>query len=64
MISNKKIKQKGKKTSIIIKHKASIYRLTLDDLQEWLLLNRQKKFRAPQIWDWLYVKRVAEVSLT
>ena len=41
---------------------ASIYGLTLDDLQEWLLLNGQKKFRAPQIWDWLYVKRVQEFA--
>jgi 23S rRNA (adenine2503-C2)-methyltransferase len=41
---------------------ASIYGLTLDDLQEWLLLHGQKKFRAPQIWDWLYVKRVQEFA--
>jgi len=41
---------------------ASIYGLTLDDLQEWLLLHDQKKFRAQQIWDWLYVKRVQEFA--
>lgn len=38
--------------------KPSIFDLTYDDLTEWLLTNGEKKFRATQIWDWLYVKRV------
>lgn len=38
--------------------KPSIFDLTYDALTEWLLTNGEKKFRATQIWDWLYVKRV------
>ncbi len=38
----------------------SIYGLTLDQLEAWLLEQGQKKFRAQQIWDWLYIKRVLD----
>lgn len=38
--------------------KDSIYGLTLESLTEWLLEREQKAFRAKQIWDWLYRKRV------
>lgn len=38
--------------------KKSIYGLTKDQLIEWLLEKGQKKFRAEQVWDWLYIKRV------
>ncbi|CQR47908.1 putative dual-specificity RNA methyltransferase RlmN [Paraliobacillus sp. PM-2] len=38
--------------------KISIYGLTKPQLSEWLEANGQKKFRAKQIWDWLYKKRV------
>ncbi|UOQ86345.1 23S rRNA (adenine(2503)-C(2))-methyltransferase RlmN [Gracilibacillus salinarum] len=38
--------------------KSSIYSLTFDRLQEWLVEHGQKKFRAKQVWDWLYKKRV------
>lgn len=38
--------------------KPSIYDLTLEDLTNWLLENNEKKFRATQIWDWLYQKRI------
>ncbi|MCG7344547.1 23S rRNA (adenine(2503)-C(2))-methyltransferase RlmN [Sporosarcina sp. ACRSL] len=38
--------------------KKSIYGLTLDQLTNWLVDNGQKKFRAAQVWDWLYKKRV------
>ncbi|MCR8850336.1 23S rRNA (adenine(2503)-C(2))-methyltransferase RlmN [Rossellomorea sp. SC111] len=38
--------------------KKSIYGLTLDQLTTWLVENGQKKFRAAQVWDWLYKKRV------
>lgn len=37
--------------------KKSIYDLTYDQLEAWLLEHNEKRFRAPQIWDWLYVKR-------
>lgn len=39
-------------------NKASIYGLTLDQLTAWLLEHGHKKFRASQVWDWLYRKRV------
>ncbi|RNF39697.1 23S rRNA (adenine(2503)-C(2))-methyltransferase RlmN [Planococcus salinus] len=42
--------------------KKSIYGLTLDQLKEWFLENGQKKYRAEQVWDWLYIKRVTEFS--
>ncbi len=38
--------------------KKSIYGLTLEQLTEWLIEHGQKRFRADQIWDWLYIKRV------
>ncbi|PNY20190.1 23S rRNA (adenine(2503)-C(2))-methyltransferase RlmN [Streptococcus parauberis] len=38
--------------------KPSIYSLTRDELIAWAIENGQKKFRATQIWDWLYKKRV------
>ncbi|MDT2815499.1 23S rRNA (adenine(2503)-C(2))-methyltransferase RlmN [Vagococcus carniphilus] len=42
--------------------KPSIYGLTQDELNEWLVDNGEKKFRTSQIWDWLYIKRVREFS--
>ncbi|TLS36773.1 23S rRNA (adenine(2503)-C(2))-methyltransferase RlmN [Pseudalkalibacillus caeni] len=42
--------------------KQSIYGLTFDQLTEWLLEHGQKKFRAQQVWDWLYKKRVRQFS--
>ncbi|MCJ7841191.1 23S rRNA (adenine(2503)-C(2))-methyltransferase RlmN [Lederbergia sp. NSJ-179] len=42
--------------------KQSIYGLTSDQLTEWLLERGQKKYRAEQIWDWLYRKRVTNFS--
>ena len=38
--------------------KKSIYGLTLEQLTDWLVEQGQKKFRAAQVWDWLYKKRV------
>ncbi|HLR81007.1 MAG TPA: 23S rRNA (adenine(2503)-C(2))-methyltransferase RlmN [Bacillota bacterium] len=38
--------------------KTSIYGLTYDQLTDWLIRHGQKRFRAQQIWDWLYKKRV------
>ncbi|MFT8390013.1 MAG: 23S rRNA (adenine(2503)-C(2))-methyltransferase RlmN [Sporolactobacillus sp.] len=38
--------------------KQSIFELTQKELTDWLLEHGEKKFRAVQIWDWLYVKRV------
>ncbi|GAY74938.1 ribosomal RNA large subunit methyltransferase N [Sporolactobacillus inulinus] len=38
--------------------KTSIYGLTIDQLSDWLVAHGEKKFRAAQIWGWIYVKRV------
>ena len=38
--------------------KESIYSLRLDELQAWIEENGEKKFRAAQVFEWLYVKRV------
>ncbi|WEV45892.1 23S rRNA (adenine(2503)-C(2))-methyltransferase RlmN [Streptococcaceae bacterium ESL0687] len=42
--------------------KNSIYGLTRAQLTDWVLEAGQKKFRAKQIWEWLYRKRVDEFS--
>lgn len=39
--------------------KPSIYSLQLDELKDWLKDNNEKAFRAAQIFEWLYQKRVA-----
>ena len=36
----------------------SIYSMTIDDFENFLLSKNQKKYRASQIMDWLYIKRV------
>lgn len=40
-------------------NKPLLYSMTLAELKEWLADNGEKAFRAQQIFDWLYVKRVA-----
>lgn len=40
----------------------SIYGLTFEQLAAWLLERGHKKFRATQVWDWLYRKRVTDFS--
>lgn len=40
----------------------SIYGLTFDQLAAWLLERGHKKFRATQVWDWLYRKRITQFS--
>lgn len=42
--------------------KESIYGFTLDQLTAWLMERGHKKFRALQVWDYLYRKRVTEFS--
>lgn len=42
--------------------KRSIYDVTLQELTDWLVENGEKKFRAKQIWDWIYQKRVDHFS--
>ncbi|MDE5414819.1 23S rRNA (adenine(2503)-C(2))-methyltransferase RlmN [Alkalihalobacterium chitinilyticum] len=43
-------------------NKTSIYGLTLEKLTAWLMEHGHKKFRAQQVWDWLYRKRVTDFS--
>ena len=38
--------------------KPSIYELTKEKLENWVISHDEKKFRATQIWEWLYRKRV------
>ncbi|MEH7388309.1 23S rRNA (adenine(2503)-C(2))-methyltransferase RlmN, partial [Bacillus sp. JJ1521] len=38
--------------------KPSIYSLQLEELENWLIENGEKKFRGNQIFEWLYTKRV------
>jgi len=38
--------------------KQSIYGLTMEQLTDWLVKNGHTKYRASQVWDWLYRKRV------
>lgn len=38
--------------------KKSIYGLTRTQLSDWFIEQGDKKFRAEQVWDWLYRKRV------
>ena len=40
----------------------SIYGLTFDQLVEWLLEHGHRKYRASQVWGWLYRKRVERFS--
>lgn len=42
--------------------KESIYGLTFEQLTEWLAERGHTKFRASQVWDWLYRKRVTDFS--
>lgn len=45
-----------------IERKPSIYSLQLSELEAWLKDIGEPKFRAAQIFDWLYVKRVNEFT--
>ncbi len=40
-------------------YKSSIYSLQLEQLQDWLRIDGEKPFRAAQIYEWLYQKRVS-----
>jgi 23S rRNA (adenine2503-C2)-methyltransferase len=40
-------------------NKRSIYSLTLPEWEDFVVTNKQPKFRATQIFDWLYVKQVS-----
>ncbi|MFA9456530.1 23S rRNA (adenine(2503)-C(2))-methyltransferase RlmN [Halalkalibacter sp. AB-rgal2] len=42
--------------------KPSIYGLTFEQLTDWLIEYGHKKFRAQQVWGWLYQKRVKDFA--
>ena len=42
--------------------KPSIYNLTFEKLTAWFVDHGYKRFRAAQVWDWLYRKRVSDFS--
>ncbi|MDK8344353.1 23S rRNA (adenine(2503)-C(2))-methyltransferase RlmN, partial [Staphylococcus aureus] len=42
--------------------KQSIYSLRFDEMQNWLVEQGQQKFRAKQIFEWLYQKRVDSID--
>lgn len=44
------------------KDKQSIYSLQLDELTDWLTSQGEPTYRAKQIYDWLYVKRVNQFA--
>ncbi|MBD1379997.1 23S rRNA (adenine(2503)-C(2))-methyltransferase RlmN [Metabacillus arenae] len=54
MEQTKSSRQTEKKESV----KPSIYSMELDELKSWLKEHGEKSFRAGQIFDWLYIKRV------
>jgi 23S rRNA (adenine2503-C2)-methyltransferase len=43
-------------------HLPSVYSLTLEELKNWLIERGEKPFRATQIYEWLYQKRVTDFS--
>ncbi|UOE92887.1 23S rRNA (adenine(2503)-C(2))-methyltransferase RlmN [Alkalihalobacillus sp. LMS39] len=43
-------------------NKVSIYSLSFNELEQWLVDEGEPKFRAAQIYDWLYKKRVTQVD--
>lgn len=42
--------------------KQSIFGLTKEQLIEWFIEHGERKFRATQVWEWLYIKRVTAFS--
>jgi 23S rRNA (adenine2503-C2)-methyltransferase len=52
-------KREKKETSL---HLPSIYSLTFEQLKNWMIEQGEKPFRATQIYEWLYQKRVTDFS--
>jgi 23S rRNA (adenine2503-C2)-methyltransferase len=52
------MEQTARKDQTVTDQKPSIYSLQLNELKDWLKENNEKAFRAEQIFDWLYQKRV------
>lgn len=58
METNKGAAKPMKPPASLQQDKPFVYDLTLEDWQDWLVQSGEPKFRAGQIFDWLYVKRV------
>lgn len=58
VVKEKVERRKRQKLEDMPGYKPSIYGLTRDELIDWAIAHGEKKFRATQIWDWLYKKRV------
>lgn len=60
----KEVKKVGQMTSetSVAQAKPSLYSLTFSELKNWLASVSEPAFRAKQIYDWLYVKRVTEIA--
>lgn len=52
------MEQTTREKKVVTDQKPSIYSLQLQEIKEWLVENNEKAFRAEQIFDWLYTKRV------
>ncbi|WP_066289225.1 23S rRNA (adenine(2503)-C(2))-methyltransferase RlmN [Bacillus sp. FJAT-29937] len=50
--------EQATKEAVTTEQKPSIYSLQLHELKDWLAEMNEKTFRADQIFDWLYTKRV------
>ena len=50
------------KEQVVNKMKPYIYDLSLEDISQWVADEGQPSFRAQQLFDWLYVQRVAHFS--
>ena len=54
--------EKRRETNSYQFRKQSIYSLRYDEMQQWLIDHGQQKFRAKQIFEWLYQKRVNTID--
>lgn len=54
------MEQTTREKTTTIAQKPSIYSLQLQELKDWLVAENEKAFRAEQIFDWLYGKRVTD----
>lgn len=52
------MEQSPTKKETTVEQKPSIYSLQLNELRDWLKEINEKPFRAEQIFDWLYTKRI------
>ena len=43
--------------------KESIFNYTFEQLTSWLIERGEKRFRAQQVWDWLYKKRITDFNM-